>query len=163
MRKWNELVIAALGCLTVACGGESNEPQVTKLPDAPTNHHAGGHVHHAPRGGLLVVLAQETAHAELLLDANRGRLNLYLLGAHAVTPLRSAQAEIAVDLETSAGPLSLALTAQGNALSGDKLGDTSQFAVTDPRLVGLQGLKGKLGRIQVLGRSYVGVPFDSTH
>ena len=154
MRELRCLVLCAM---LAACGG-SSEPAAPQ----PTNHApaAGGHVHHAPRGGLLVVLAEETAHAELILDRARGGLDLYLLGPHAHSPLRSAQQKLWITLDGADGELKLALVAEGNALSGEAPGNTSHFSVTDDRLKSIGALAGRLGTVEVLGRRFEGASFD---
>lgn len=155
-----DLRIPAL-CLALAACGDSAETVVPKQADHVQA--SGGHVHTAPRGGLLVVLAEETAHVELIFDKSRGRLDLYLLGPHAHKPLRSAQPKIWVTLEGTGEPLKLALDAEGNALSGEKPGSTSHFSVRDDRLMELIALHGHLGTIEVLGRRFEGIRFDSNH
>lgn len=148
-------------CFVLAACGDGPEPVAPKQADHVAT--GGGHVHKAPRGGLLVVLAEETAHVELIFDRARGRLDLYLLGPHAHTPLRSAQQKIWVTLDGAGDPLRLALDAQGNALSGEKPGATSHFVVADERLKSLVALHGTLGTVEVLGRRFEGVRFDSNH
>lgn len=168
--------IAALTCSAVcavfvaACGGDAdravpNAPAAPApaAPSAPAAATGGGHVHQAPRGGLLVILAEETAHVELLLDRTRGRLDAHLLGPHAHTPLKSGQNRIWIELEGGAENLRIPLEAQGNVLTGDRAGSTSHFAAIDDRLKSVGPLKGSLGTVEVLGRRFEGARFESSH
>ena len=117
----------------------------------------GGHVHSAPHGGLLVILAEETAHLELLHDADSGELRAYLLGAHADSPVRATQASIQVQLDGIAEPL--ALEAVASALSGETVGDTSEFAITSPALKGVELKGGTIERVEMLGMTYEQIAF----
>ena len=149
-------------CLLAGCGGDAKSvDQGTTATAHETN--GGGHVHHAPRGGLLVVLAEETAHVELLLDRGRGRLDAYLLGPHAHTPLKSRQQRIFIELETGGEALRIPLQAQGNLLTGEEPGNTSHFSTQDERLKSLGALNGSLGTIEVLGKRFEGVRFEAGH
>ena len=145
--------------LSLAACGNHDEP-ADHAGHGDHAHTAGdGHVHTAPRGGLLVVLAEETAHVELLLDARTGRLDAYLLGPHAHTPLKSAQRSLRLSLTGGEQPLELSLQPVANPLSGDQVGSTAHFQVTDPRLAGDVDLVGTLGTVEVLGRRFKGVAF----
>lgn len=117
----------------------------------------GGHVHTAPHGGLLVILGEETAHVELLHDADKGELRAYLLGAHADSPVRVTQESIELSLDGIDKPLVLAAVA--SALSGETVGDTSEFAVTDPALKGAELKSGKIVKVEMLGMTYEAVAF----
>jgi len=149
-------------CLFAGCGGDA-EPVSQGTPAAAHETSGGGHVHHAPRGGLLVVLAEETAYVELLLDQRRGRLDLYLLGSHAHTPLKSRQSRIFIELETGGEALRIPLQAQGNLLTGEEPGNTSHFSTQDARLKGLGSLNGSLGTVEVLGKRFDDVRFEAGH
>ncbi len=117
----------------------------------------GGHAHTAPHGGLLVILGEETAHVELLHDADKGELRAYLLGAHADSPVRVAQESIELTLDGVDQTLTLAAVA--SALSGETVGDTSEFALTDPALKGASLKGGTIAKIEMLGMVYEAVVF----
>jgi hypothetical protein len=124
--------------------------------------HDPEHAHTAPRGGLLVELADHEAHAELLFDADAGRVTLYLLDGHAENPLRSAQAAIDLQLDAlgdAGGPLTLALLPVASDLSGETAGDTSRFEAEASALTGAEAFAGRIARVELRGASYADVPF----
>jgi hypothetical protein len=166
MNKLNRLATCAVlllgaGFLTGCGGGDDHAGHGHGHDEAATTSAGGGHVHHAPRGGLLVVLAEETAHVELLLDRGRGRLDAYLLGPHAHTPLKSRQQRIFIELDTGGESLRIPLQARGNLLSGEEPGNTSHFQVQDERLKSLGALSGSLGTVEVLGTRFEGIRFEA--
>ncbi|MGK0218578.1 MAG: hypothetical protein ACI9HE_002072, partial [Planctomycetota bacterium] len=115
---------------------------------------AGEHVHSAPHGGELIVLIAEGAHLELVHDAEEGELTGYFLGAHADTPLRLTQGTLTLAFPGEDGaPASFVLEAVANALTGETVGDTSEFHLQDPGLVGISVGSGFLGPIDVLGQT----------
>lgn len=113
----------------------------------------GEHVHSAPHGGELIVLIAEGAHLELVHDAENGKLTGYFLGAHADTPLRLTQASLTLGFPTIAGEKNFVLQAVESALTGETVGDTSQFHLQDAGLVGISIASGFLGPIEVLGQT----------
>jgi len=168
--RYLHLTLIAL-CASLASGcGDNEQTQDHEAGSGHTAHtgseggedpHAeAGHSHTAPRGGLLVVLSEELAHAELLLDAEAGRIDAHLLGPHAEMPMRSPQPTLLLELRNGSETLQLELAAQESALSGDRLGACSHFSVDDPRLVGLKDLSGEIGEVRVLGRRFAPVRFS---
>ncbi|QDU65946.1 hypothetical protein [Engelhardtia mirabilis] len=119
----------------------------------------GGHTHAAPHGGLLVELGDHEANVELLLDAEAGTLTLFALGAHAEQPVRLSAAGIDLTLELPEGPVQFTLAPVAHGVTGETVGDTSEFKVQDPRLVGLTGLVGSLPAIEVRGARYTDLSF----
>jgi hypothetical protein len=119
-----------------------------------------GHVHVAPRGGRLVVLAEEFAHLEVLYSAADGRLDVYALDAHAEQPVRLTASQLPVTLTPANGPaLELLLTPVASSLTGETVGDSSHFQVTDERLKGLSGGQALLTEITSRGQTFKGVGF----
>ena len=136
---------------------ETQEPQeVQEVQEEETSGHA--HVHAAPHGGTLNSIGGGGANIEVLLDGEQGQLTFYLFDGCAENSLRS-------DLEsmtfTSAGE-SFQLAAIASGLSGETVGDTSEFGVTDERLKGRKSLSGILSRVSLLGSTLTDVPIQFT-
>ena len=127
-------------------------------PDHEVEGHAG-HVHAAPHGGVLVVLAEEALHVELLLDATTGTLSLFVLGPHADAPLRIAQPEVALTLRVQGAEHRVALPAVASELTGETVGDTSQFAARVDTLVGAESFSGTIDEISARGSRFSAFPF----
>ena len=127
--------------------------------EAPHDHAAeaeshAAHVHAAPHGGDLHVLIEEGAHLELVHDAQTGELTAYVLGAHADTPLRVTQPSLSLGFPEHMGDHGFLLEAVANPLTGETVGDTSEFHVQDPMLVGLDIQLVVVDEIEVLGQTF---------
>ena len=136
--------------------------------DSNTDGHNDGHEHEhtAPHGGTLVVLGDEFAHLELVLDPEEGTLRVYVLDGEAESPIRIEQPEIEIRItvpdtagNASASELPLRLSAVYNILTGEKEGDTSEFAVRSERLKGLKQFGAIITAINVKGREFQEVEF----
>lgn len=118
-------IAAAIAVGTGGCGNPDSHNDATAGA-----HPEGGHVHQPKYGGRLVELGNHQGNLELVLDAAAGRLALYSLDAHAENFVRLPLTEISLVAETPGGSHPLVLKPVGNAATGEKPGDTSQFEVT---------------------------------
>jgi len=109
-----------------------------------THDDEGGHGHHheAPRGGTLIALGDHMGHFEVVLDADTGRFTVYALDGHVENPVRMEQESFTWTLRTSVeDEIEVTLAAVANPLTGETVGDTSQFEVVDERLQGLESFQ----------------------
>lgn len=121
---------------------------------------AGGHVHVAPRGGRLVVLAEEYAHLEVLYSSVEGRLDVYALDAHAEQPVRLSAKDLDLRVTPTAGAtFELALLPVASSLTGETVGDSSHFQATDERLKAPVGGQAVLAEITSRGQTFRDVIF----
>ena len=126
--------------------------------DSATNDN--GHEHTAPHGGTLVVLGDEFAHLELVLDAETGKLTAYVLDGEAENPIRLEQEEI--EMKIGAGGkdyLALKLKAVPNVLTGETAGDSSEFSVQSDRLKGMERFGAVVTFITIKGKKFEEVEF----
>ncbi|MEM7309806.1 MAG: hypothetical protein AAF682_24230 [Planctomycetota bacterium] len=156
MRSVTKALLAALLC--ASCGGEGGHSH-----DHDSHAEAGGHVHHAPHGGLLVVLGDEMAHVELLHEPDANSLTAWLLDGEAEKALRSAQSGLTVVLEGEDGELELVLEPQASTLTGETVGDTSEFRGVDEGLARPRELAGHIERVEVLGSTFENVTIEAEH
>jgi hypothetical protein len=123
------------------------------------------HEHAAPHGGTLVVFGKESAHLELVLDSQEGRLTAYALDGEAEHPIRLRQETLELQIHTmDAGegvsvPAALALSAVSNVLTGEAVGDTSEFTVQSDLLKGMTRFAASLADIDIKGQHFHNVPF----
>ena len=118
-----------------------------------------GHHHVAPHGGVLVELGEnEFAHVELLHDPEEGRLTVWLLDGAAEAAVRSTQESLVFQREGA----EFTLAAQASSLTGETVGDSSQFETVDEGLKGPLG-EGVLRRVEVLGSVFEDVPLTPAH
>ncbi len=121
------------------------------------------HEHHAPHGGALVELGEgEFAHLELVLDPAQGLLTAYSLDGEAENPIRLKQDKIMLSLKGlgGGGELGLALAAQANQLTGETVGDTSQFSASSDRLKGVSSFKGEVKAVTTKGEHFDHIAFS---
>jgi hypothetical protein len=159
-------VVALSACAAVflwgtACGSTSSRSEPPSPPPA------SGHEHHAPHGGTLVELGSEFAHVELVLDSATGTLTAYFLDGEAEESLRLTQPSLKIALENPApgapaAPAAiehLDLLARADVLTGETVGDTSEFSATSQSLRGRTGVKGTIEDVTVKGQEFRAVAF----
>jgi hypothetical protein len=155
LRRPGLSVIALSVALTAACGAEPPAP--APPPAAPPAATATtGHAHEAPHGGTLVELGQEFGHIEVVLDPATGTMTVYVLDGEAEDAVRVAQSTLALKVT---GPIPLAarplvLAARANVLTGETVGDTSQFVLVDEALKGITTLRATLEHISYKGQDF---------
>ncbi len=145
-----------------ACGPGERPRENAKLPAgraAVSPAPAASHEHEAPHGGMLVELGDEFAHVELVLDGASGRLTAFVLDGEAERSVRVSQPELAVQVRAAGREVRLVLKAVANPLTGESVGDSSEFAAEEPSLRGLAGLAGRLEAVSVRGTRFDDVPF----
>lgn len=119
------------------------------------------HKHEAPRGGTLVELGDHVAHVEFLHDEAAGRLSAYFLDAHCENPVRLPDASIAItiDLRDGNGAIALSLTPRANDLTGETVGDTSEFTLEDARIKGISAFDITLPKLTARGATFENISF----
>lgn len=137
-----------------ACGGESTPPAPPAPPaqSAPSDEHA----HDAPRGGTLVELGEHFAFLEFVLDRGAGSLTVYVLDGEAEQSVRLAQPAVVVAFDAPE-PLTgqtLTLAAQASTLTGETVGDSSQFAVSHESLRNQTAVIVRLTEVTVKGQVF---------
>lgn len=106
-----------------------------ELEDFKEEH---GHHHEPPHGGALIELGEHVAHIELVHDPESAVLTAYLLDGHAEHPVRVPNDTLAfqVRADDSSDWMSVELKATASALTGETIGDTSEFKAEVPPLQG---------------------------
>jgi hypothetical protein len=121
--------------------------------------YALAHEHHAPHQGTLVVLGEEFSHVELVLDSTTGELTAYVLDGEAENPVRVSQTSLIIKLKDHGKLVKLQLKPTANALTGEKVGDTSEYQGTFEKLKGLSRFEGYISSIKSRGESFKDVRF----
>ena len=128
----------------------------------------GHREHTAPHGGTLVVLGEEFAHFELVVDANEGKLTAYILDGEAENPVRIQQGEIELEMrienpdrnESDELNFPLKLKASANVLTGETVGDTSEFIGQSDQLKGVTNFNAVLTLITIKGKKFKDTAFN---
>lgn len=121
---------------------------------------AAAHEHHAPHKGALVEFGEEFAHLEIVLDGATGKLTAYALDGEAEKAVRIKQAEIVIAITGVKGLESITLKAQASPLSGETVGDTSEFSAQADSLKGVKQFDGAIKEIAIRGSSFKDVKFN---
>lgn len=156
--------------LTPACGdGHVHDADGDHAHEGEEAGHEGhdhgdekdeGHHHAAPHDGTLVVFGEEFAHVEILLDAKSGRLDLYVLDGSAEAGVRLKHESLALSVDPGAeGAMELSLAALESVGTGETVGDSSHFSITDERLKGLDHFQAVLRSISIKGQTFSDVTF----
>jgi len=119
------------------------------------------HEHTAPHGGTLVVLGEEFAHVEFVLEETTGKLTAYVLDGEAENPVRLTEKtiELKINRLNSEQTMALQLQAVPNVLTGETEGDTSQFEGQLDALVGTTEFQAEIASIAVKGQTFTDVDF----
>ena len=138
----NISIVAAL--LTLGCDDHSH------------SHHGetgGHHVHTAPHGGELYELGPHGSgfNFELFLNQN-GKLDLYVLDAHAENFVRIEQSDITISM-TEDNSTILSLIAVTDSATGETIGNTSRFQ-SEKSVKDLLPIKGRIKEILIGSSSY---------
>jgi hypothetical protein len=160
MGEMNMAKIAEASALMVAlvfaigCDSQSDENKVG------SEKKGAKHEHKPPHGGTLVEFGEEFAHLELQLDPAIGRLTGYVLDGEAEKPVPIVQGEIVLLVKGKSADYSVPLKGVGNPLTGEKLGDTSQFEGQADQLKGAKEFDAEVLKITVKGKEFSKVSFN---
>jgi len=158
MRRLLAFSLALL--LAAACGDDHGDHD--DHGDGDHAEHAddgGGHEHEAPHGGTLVPLGEHFAHLEVKLDAETGRLDVWVLDEEADRTIRLEAAELRLAVDVPGGSVDVRLAAQPSELTGETVGDSARFAATVAELAGVERFEARLARVAVRGRTFEAVAF----
>ncbi len=125
--------------------------------------HGHGHVHVAPRGGVLIELGDHQANLELILEPASGTLRVYSLDAHAEHPVRLTHDRMVIDGSAQGQSFELELLPMASQLTGETVGDTSEFSGSHEALVGATAFEGTLRRIVTRGLTFESVAMKYEH
>ncbi|MGD0566156.1 MAG: hypothetical protein ABSA34_02355 [Candidatus Goldiibacteriota bacterium] len=118
------------------------------------------HEHKAPHSGVLVECGEEFAHIELLNDPESGKLTAYVLDGEAENPVRLRQGSIKLKIKAGGKDILLALKAVANPLTGETVGDTSEFSAVSEKLKGTAGFTGQVTLIKINGETFRNLAFS---
>lgn len=167
---------AGAAALTVACGGSQPAPPPTEKivpqqvgemspeeaggmrPEDSTLTEPGGTT--APHGGTVVALGS-VAHLEFVHDPSSGLLTAYVLDAEAAAVTRIPAKTITVEVTPPGGTaVTLALASTANGLTGDTVGNSSQFGAANPALKGVTAFAGVVKNAAVGTETFTDVAFS---
>ena len=157
-------MIVVLGMSFLVIGCDRNPPPPSGDASAAPPHHE----HKPPHGGTLVELGEEFSHLELILDAREGRLTGFALDGEAENPVRLKQEEIVVKIHAVTRgdgekpvepPLIIHLKAVASPLSGETVGDSSEFAARSDSLKGVTHFQAEIEAILIKGQEFKNVSF----
>jgi hypothetical protein len=155
MRKIRLLPIFIAVLIGGLTGRQTNAPAVEPA------HEEAEHEHHAPHQGTLVVFGDEFAHVELVLDPETGTLNAYALDGEAENALYLEQATIDISIQLPQDQdFTLPLTALENPLTGESVGNSSEFSAQSDSLKGLTNFKGNIIWIKIKGAEFENTTFS---
>ena len=135
------------------CSPSAPAPSTNPTASTPTGHH---HEHAAPHGGKLVEIGEELAHLEVVWKAETGDLRIYVLDGEARNgvPLTQVAMKLKVDQQN------YELAAQSNSLSGEKPGNSSEFAGKLESLKNQSTWKGVVERVELKGQKFDGLQLE---
>ena len=117
------------------------------------------HEHKPPHKGTLVVFGEDFCHVELVFDPASGKLSGFVLDGEAENPVRIVQKTIRMKLKINEKQVSIVLNAAANPLTGETVGDTSEFSAVITGLKGLSRFSGTIVYANIKGVTFKNVDF----
>ena len=129
--------------------------------DRPASPNGSPHVHQAPRGGVLLELGPHgSGHNLELLENPEGKLEVYVLDAHAENHVRISQPFLELSLIDAKGSASpLVLKAIADAATGEIVGNTALFR-SETSITELLPLRGEILSIAIGSKTYTAQAFE---
>lgn len=164
--NWNHkiLVLGVISCICFAWIGCSQK--VTGNASAPATAPVPKHEHKPPHHGTLVVLGKEFSHVEMVLDPESGKLSAYALDGEAENPVKLAQKEMVLQITMTNSDgggkkhFTMKLVAVPNTLTGETVGDTSEFDGQSDSLKGVKDFDAVLTDITIRGSEFKDTVFN---
>ena len=118
------------------------------------------HEHHPPHQGVLVVLGEEFAHLELVLDSDKGVLTAYSLDGEAENAIPLDRQELVFKITPAhQASFNLSLKAVENPLTGETVGHTSEFSAQSDSLKGVKNFFAVIDSVTTKGQEFKDVNF----
>jgi hypothetical protein len=162
----------AVAGATAACGGSAPAPAPeTKITPTDSGEmspeEAGGMsaesstmMHPPPHGGTTVKVGS-SAQLEFVLDPSSGMLTAYVLDGMGMSTQRTTAKTIELEVTPPGGAATgLSLASTANGLTGDTIGNSSQFGGTLPALKGASSFTGVVKSFTVGGETASNVAFS---
>ena len=128
-------LVAAFAVIVTGCtSGDSEFKEVSNDESevGHDDHSSHGHGAHGPNGGDIVEVGDEEFHAEVVVDEDEHRIDVFILGSDAKTAKPISASEISINFKHGAEVEEFKLTA--SALEGETDGQASKFTITDEEL-----------------------------
>lgn len=161
--KFQKTVVILMTILAITFAQSGCEKKDPHHGNQSEPHGTHAHHHHtAPHGGALVVLGEEFAHIEFVLEESTGKLTGYVLDSEAEKPVRLTQKSIELKINglKMGQAITLQLNAVANVLTGETEGDTSQYEGQSDVLKGVTEFRAQITSIAVKGQHFADVDFD---
>ena len=113
-----------------------------------------GDVHKPSHGGVLIEIGDHFANIEVKLDAETGTITAWTTGPHADQPKRLKQESIEATVTVGDQSADVAFAALPNSITGEKVGDTSQFEAQADLLKGADAFEITFKSITVSGQTF---------
>ncbi len=153
MKRMNRCLFLSmeLTVLVAGCGRSDPGP----VPASGSSHHQ----HLPPHGGTVVELGTDQHHLELLHEAGSEVITAYVLDGEMEKFIRISQPQFQIRVtRPSLGPLDF--HAVESAATGERVGDTSEFAASAPWLKTNAVFDGVLSEIKIAGQAYRDISFN---
>ncbi len=116
---------------------------------------------HSPKmGGQLVEIGSHEFNVELLRDASSGKISLWVLDAHAENFLRVTNETVTISVSDAGKDETVVLKAVANALTGEKVGSTSQFEGQSDAFKTAKPLAVRIPTLQIGAKQFSGTAVD---
>ncbi len=131
-----------------------------QVADEHEGHDHEGHDHDPVHpGGVLAELGDHMAQLEAALDSEKGTITLWVWDAHIENTIRLKDASLLAAVSVGEDPFRFSFAAQAKVLTGETVGNSSEFKGQDARLVGAKHVDVLVPSITVKGITYTDLKF----
>jgi len=131
------------------CGGHDHDH-----PHDEDHHHDPVH-----EGGALAELGDHVGQLEAAIDPEAGTLSFWVWDGHVENAVRLPDESLSAEVTIGDETFTLACAAQESALTGETVGDSSEFQGQDDRLKGAEHIDVHVARITVKGVTHEDLAF----
>jgi len=117
------------------------------------------HHHEPPHDGVLIECGDHEYNVEVVHDSESGDLEIYVLGGHAVKPIRIKQESIEITITLDDKEQVLNLPAIADSAQEKTVGHTDYFRVKEA-LPGAKEFKGVIKSVTIEGKLYENLSFQ---
>ena len=173
MKKAVQFFCVSLTALGLACGGshdhdhdhanghdhDHDHDHDHAHGDGDHSHGDGGHAHQPKYGGTPIELGEHQYHAELLRDAEAGKMKAWLLDGHLENFIRVKTESFELKATVGGKTETLTFLAMPNSATGETVGDTSYFEAQADWLKETGEFAAEIVSLDIRGSKFEGVTF----
>ncbi len=146
---WKLMILGAYLLFIAACSSSDHDD----------HGHSGGHAHHAPHGGSLVMLGDHLYQLEMVAHEESSELELFILDGEAENFIRIIAPTLSAAVQADGEEFPLIFAAKSDEATGETVGNTSHFTANTPWLAEHPKFEAVFEVIEIRGQRFENIHF----